>query len=63
LRNPSASSILDRGKSHTTMLITSNTHTYLIEAATAVLADACWQGFDMKLLPGRSLALVGSCPS
>jgi hypothetical protein len=53
------SSILGRGKSHQTMLITVNTRTFLAEAVVAASSLPCRHSFDEKRQPGYVLALAG----
>jgi hypothetical protein len=44
-----------------TMLITVNTHTYLVEAASAAPTSSCRQGFDRMPWSGENRALAGRC--
>ena len=53
------SSILRRGISHETMLITVNTPSFLAEAANAASVLPCWHSFDEKRQPGYVVALAG----
>jgi hypothetical protein len=61
LRTSDVSSMLRRGTSHETMLITVNTRTFLAEAATAASVLPRWHSFDEKRQPGYVLALAGRC--
>jgi hypothetical protein len=53
------SSILRRGNSHQTMLMTINTQLFLAEAAPAASVWPCRHSFDTKRLAGYVLALTG----
>jgi hypothetical protein len=55
--------MLADGKDHEQMLITANTKTFLVEAATAASALPCRHSVDETRRPGRVLALAGRCAS
>jgi hypothetical protein len=43
------------------MLITLDTHTYLVEAASAAATNSCRQGSDRMPWSGENRALAGRC--